>query len=89
IVVMVSGLRSPDGTIAFWFSMIPFTSPIVMITRLPCGVPAWELILSGAILIITFIVVTWLAGKIYRTGILLYGKKHSWGDMWKWIRYNN
>ncbi|MDD4385595.1 MAG: ABC transporter permease [Bacteroidales bacterium] len=89
IVVMVSGLRSPDGTIAFWFSMIPFTSPIVMITRLPYGVPAWELILSGAILIITFIVVTWLAGKIYRTGILLYGKKHSWGDMWKWIRYNN
>ncbi len=89
IVVMISGLKSPDGAIAFWFSMIPFTSPIIMITRLPYGVPAWELILSGAILIISFVLMTWLAAKIYRTGILLYGKKHSWGDMWKWIRYNN
>lgn len=89
IIVMISGLKSPDGAIAFWFSMIPFTSPIIMITRLPYGVPAWELILSGSILIISFVVMTWLAAKIYRTGILLYGKKHSWGDMWKWIRYNN
>ncbi|MDD3892788.1 MAG: ABC transporter permease [Bacteroidales bacterium] len=89
IVVMISGLKSPDGAIAFWFSMIPFTSPIIMITRLPYGVPAWELILSGAILIISFVLMTWLAAKIYRTGILLYGKKHSWGDMWKWIRYKN
>lgn len=89
IVVMISGLKTPDGTIAFWFSMIPFTSPIIMITRLPYGVPAWELILSGLILIISFVVMTWIAAKIYRTGILLYGKKHSWGDMWKWIRYKN
>lgn len=89
IVVMISGLKTPDGTIAFWFSMIPFTSPIIMITRLPYGVPAWELILSGSILIISFVVMTWIAAKIYRTGILLYGKKHSWGDMWKWIRYKN
>lgn len=89
IVVMVSGLKSPDGSISFWFSMIPFTSPIVMITRLPYGVPAWELILSGSLLIISFIVMTWLAAKIYRTGILLYGKKHSWAEMWKWIRYSN
>jgi ABC-2 type transport system permease protein len=89
IVVMVSGLRSPDGAISFWFSMIPFTSPIVMITRLPYGVPTWELILSGSLLIVTFIAMTWLAAKIYRTGILLYGKKHTWGEMWKWIRYSN
>lgn len=88
IIVMVSGLRSPDGNISFWFSMIPFTSPIVMITRLPYGVPTWELILSGSLLIITFIIMTWLAAKIYRTGILLYGKKHSWAEMWKWIRFN-
>ena len=89
IIVMVSGLRSPDGSISFWFSMIPFTSPIVMITRLPYGVPTWELILSGSLLIITFIAITWLAGKIYRTGILLYGKKHTWAEMWKWIRYSS
>jgi ABC-2 type transport system permease protein len=89
IIVMVSGLRSPDGAISFWFSMIPFTSPIIMITRLPYGVPTWELLLSGTILIITFIVITWLAAKIYRTGILLYGKKHTWAEMWKWIRYSN
>ena len=89
IVIMVSGLRSPDGALSFWFSMIPFTSPIVMITRLPYGVPTWELLLSGALLVTTFIIMTWLAGKIYRTGILLYGKKHTWAEMWKWMRYSN
>lgn len=89
IVVMVSGLKSPDGTISFWFSMIPFTSPIVMITRLPYGVPPWELALSAALLVATFIFMTWLAAKIYRTGILLYGKKHTWAEMWKWIRYSS
>jgi ABC-2 type transport system permease protein len=89
IVVMVSGLRSPDGTISFWFSMIPFTSPIVMITRLPYGVPPWELALSATLLVVTFVFMTWLAAKIYRTGILLYGKKHTWAEMWKWIKYSN
>lgn len=89
IMVMVSGLRSPDGPLVFWFSMIPFTSPIIMITRLPYGVPTWELLLSGALLIITFVLVTWFAAKIYRVGILLYGKKHSWKEMWKWMRYSN
>jgi ABC-2 type transport system permease protein len=89
IVVMVSGLRSPDGDISFWFSMIPFTSPIVMITRLPYGVPTWELILSGSLLVVTFIFMTWLAAKVYRTGILLYGKKHNWAEIWKWIKYGN
>ncbi len=89
IIVMISGLKSPDGSLTFWFSMIPFTSPIIMITRLPYGVPAWELILSGSILIVSFIVMTWLAAKVYRTGILLYGKKHNWAEMWKWIRYSN
>jgi ABC-2 type transport system permease protein len=89
IIVMVSGLRSPDGALTFWFSMVPFTSPIIMITRLPYGVPPWELALSGALLIVTFIAVTWLAAKIYRVGILLYGKKHTWKEMWKWMRYNS
>ena len=89
ILVMISGIKSPDGPLAFWFSMIPFTSPIIMLTRLPFGVPEWQLALSAFLLIVTFIVMTWLAGKIYRTGILLYGKKYTWGEIWKWIRYSN
>lgn len=89
IMVMISGLRSPDGALTFWFSMIPFTSPIIMITRLPYGVPTWELALSATLLVATFILFTWLAAKIYRVGILLYGKKHSWQEMWKWLRYSN
>lgn len=87
LLVMVSGLRSPDGALTFWFSIIPFTSPIIMITRLPYGVPAFDLALSATLLVVTFIAMTWLAAKIYRVGILLYGKKHTWGEMWKWIRY--
>ncbi|MFY9193015.1 MAG: ABC transporter permease [Tenuifilaceae bacterium] len=89
IVVMVSGLKSPDGSLTFWFSIIPFTSPIIMITRLPYGVPTWELALSAALLVISFVAITWLAAKIYRVGILLYGKKHTWKEMWKWIKYKN
>lgn len=89
ILVMISGIKSPDGPIAFWFSMIPFTSPIVMLARIPFGVPTWQLITSGVLLVITFVVVTWMAAKIYRTGILLYGKKYTWKEMWKWVRYKN
>ncbi len=79
-------IEHPDGALAFWFSMIPFTSPIVMMTRLVFGVPAWELGLSMALLVLGFLSTTWIAGKIYRSGILLYGKKASWGDLWRWIR---
>ena len=89
ILVMISGIKSPDGPIAFWFSMIPFTSPIVMLARIPFGVPTWQLITSGALLVITFVIVTWMAAKIYRTGILLYGKKYTWKEMWKWVRYKS
>ena len=89
IIVMISGIKSPDGPLAFWFSMIPFTSPIIMLTRIPFGVPVWQLATSASLLIITFIGVTWMAAKIYRTGILLYGKKYSWAEMWKWLRYKN
>ncbi len=88
LVVMISGIRSPDGDISFWFSIIPFTSPIIMTTRLPYGVPGWELALSASLLVVTFIFITWLAGRIYRTGILLYGRKNSWAQMWKWLRSN-
>jgi len=87
IIVMISGIKSPDGPLAFWFSMIPFTSPIIMLTRLPFGVPAWQLALSAILLVGTFILTTWLAAKIYRVGILMYGKKYTWKEMIKWITY--
>ncbi|MBI9065808.1 MAG: ABC transporter permease [Salinivirgaceae bacterium] len=89
MLVMVNIVQNPESPLAFWFSMIPFTSPIVMMARIPFGVPYTELIASAVILIATFILFTWLAGKIYRTGILMYGKKTSWKEMWKWIRYSN
>ncbi len=81
-------MQNPEGPLAFWFSIIPFTSPIVMMVRLPFGVPLWEIALSMGLLIITFIFMTWLAGKIYRTGILMYGKKITYKELWKWLRYS-
>ncbi|MHC1776379.1 MAG: ABC transporter permease [Lentimicrobium sp.] len=80
-------INNPEGPISFWFSMIPFTSPIIMMVRIPFGVPYWELALSMVILTITFVGAVWLSGRIYRTGILMYGKKVSWGEMWKWLFY--
>jgi ABC-2 type transport system permease protein len=79
--------ENPDGPLAFWCSMIPFTSPIVMMVRLPFDVPAWQIGLSLTILVLSFIGTTWMAGKIYRTGILMYGKKVTWGELLKWLRY--
>ena len=78
--------RAPDSSIVWWFSMIPFTSPIVMLARLPFGVPMWELILSIGLLILTFIAVAWASAKIYKVGILMYGKKSSFKDLWKWLK---
>ncbi|MDA3954176.1 MAG: ABC transporter permease [Bacteroidales bacterium] len=89
IFVMMNAVQSPDSPVAFWFSIIPFTSPIVMMVRIPFGVPYWELALSMSLLVITFIGTTWLAGKIYRTGILMYGKKVNYAELWKWIRYKS
>lgn len=89
IFVMINAMQAPHAPLAFWFSMIPFTSPIVMLVRIPFGVPGWELIVSAALLILTFIGTIWLAGKIYRTGILMYGKKVTYRELWKWIRYSN
>lgn len=80
--------QNPDGPLAFWCSIIPFTSPIVMMVRLPFDVPMWQIILSLTVLILSFIGTTWLAAKIYRTGILMYGKKPSWKEIWKWVRYS-
>jgi len=87
IYAAIYSAQNPDGPLAFWCSMIPFTSPIVMMVRLPYGVPAWEIMLSISILVLSFIGTTWMAGKIYRTGILMYGKKITWGELWKWLRY--
>ena len=80
-------MENPDGTLAFWMSMIPFTSPVIMMVRLPFGVANWELALSIGILIASFIGTTWLAGRIYRTGILMYGKKATYKEIWKWLKY--
>ena len=79
-------MENPDGPLAWWCSMIPFTSPITMMVRLPYDVPAWEIVLSLGILIVTAFVVLWLAARIYRTGILMYGKKFEWKELIKWIR---
>ena len=87
ILVMMNAMRDPHGPIAFWFSMIPFTSPIIMLARIPYGIPAWEIALSAALLYGTFIAMTWLAGKIYRVGIFMYGKKPSLKEVIKWARY--
>lgn len=82
-------VQNPSGPIAFWFSMIPFTSPVVMMIRIPFGIETWELIVSMALLIASFFGAVWLSGKIYRTGILMYGKKVTYKELWKWIRYKN
>lgn len=78
---------NPDGPLAFWCSMIPFTSPIVMMVRIPFGVPFWQLLLSYGLLVLTFILTTKLASKIYRTGILMYGKKVTYKELLKWLKY--
>lgn len=80
-------LRDPDGTLAFWTSIIPFTSPIIMMVRIPFGVPAWEIALSMFLLVLGFMGTTWLAARIYRVGILMYGKKVSYKELAKWIFY--
>tara|TARA_B110000238_G_scaffold187476_1_gene217622 strand:- start:164 stop:1429 length:1266 start_codon:yes stop_codon:yes gene_type:complete len=80
-------MENPDGPLAFWMSIIPFTSPVIMMVRLPFGVANWELAISMGILILSFILSTYLAGKIYRTGILMYGKKTSYKELWKWLSY--
>jgi ABC-2 type transport system permease protein len=82
-------IDNPHSGLAYWLSMIPFTSPIIMIARIPFGVPIHELILSITLLILGFLFTTWLAGKIYRVGILMYGKKISYKELWKWLKYKD
>lgn len=80
--------NAPDSSLAVWGSMIPFTSPIVMLARIPFGVPVWQIWLSIALLVITFALMGWMSAKIYRVGILTSGKKATWKDLWKWLRQN-
>lgn len=87
IFVMMSVMNDPHSQLAFWFSMIPFTSPIIMMVRLPYGVPGWELALSIGLLVVTFIAIVMLAGKIYRVGVFMYGKKPTFKELFKWMRY--
>ena len=82
----VACIENPDGPLAVWCSYIPFTSPIVMMVRLPYGVPTWELVTSIALLYATAFTFVWLAGRIYRRGILMYGKKVSFMDIFRWIK---
>jgi ABC-2 type transport system permease protein len=89
IVLMANVMNNPDGPLAFWFSMFPLTSPVVMMVRMPFEVPAWEIALSAFLLIITILGAIWMAGKIYRTGILMYGKKITYKELWKWLKYKN
>lgn len=92
-VMMTSAAANPTGPVAVWGSIIPFSSPIVMMVRIPYGVPGtvpiWQLALSMGMLVISFLVTVWFAGKIYRTGILMYGKKASWKEMIKWAFRKN
>ena len=80
-------VRDPDGPLAVWTSMIPFTSPVVMMVRIPFGVPGWQLAVSMGLLVLGFIGTTWLAARIYRVGILMYGKKTSFRELSKWVFY--
>ncbi len=87
LVVAQTVIQNPESPLAFWLSMIPLTSPVIMMVRIPFGVPTWEIVLSASLLILGFLGTTWLASKIYRTGILMYGKKSNYRELWKWIRY--
>ena len=87
IIASMSIINNPGSTLAFWVSIIPFTSPMAMMSRLPFGVPFWEIALSLVLLYISFIFLIWLCGKIYRVGIFMYGKKPSLAEMIRWARY--
>ena len=87
LMVAMGTMQNPESSLSFWCSIIPFTSPIVMVARLPFGVPYWQIAVSMVLMVITFMAFVWMAAKVYRTGILMYGKKTSGKEMWKWLRY--
>lgn len=89
IMLLFPVARNPEGPIAFWGSVIPFTSPIVMMVRIPYGLPVWELLLSMFLLIAATVGAIWIAAKIYKTGLLMYGKKVNIKELIKWLRYKH
>lgn len=89
LIMMFIAMSEPEGAIAFWGSMIPLTSPIVIISRIPYGVPIWEIVISLILLYATFIAMVYVAGRIYRVGILTYGKRINFGILYRWIRNKN
>ena len=80
-------MNDPNSPVVVWFSMIPFTAPIVMMARIPSGIPAWEIATSLVLLYLTFIVMVWLAGKVYRVGIFMHGKKPTLKELYRWLKY--
>ena len=92
IVLSTAVSENPDSPLAFWCSIIPFTSPIAMLIRIPFGpgvVQNWEILLSCTLMLLFCMLSVWVAAKIYRTGILMYGKKVSYKELWKWLRYKD
>lgn len=87
MVLLFGVMNEPNGSIAVWFSIIPFTSPIIMMARIPYGVPVWEMVLSVVLLYGSFVFMVWVAGRIYRVGIFMYGKKPSFRELVRWISY--
>ena len=87
IISAVYIVNDPDSSLAVWLSMIPFTSPVVMMVRIPFGIPIWQVVVSVVLLAGTFIGMTWVAAKVYRTGILMYGKKPTYKEIFKWLKY--
>jgi ABC-2 type transport system permease protein len=88
LMVAMGTMQNPESSLSFWCSLIPLTAPIVMMARIPFGVPYWQIAVSMVIMLVTFGAFVWMAAKVYRTGILMYGKKTSWKEMWKWLRYS-
>jgi len=89
IIILSAVIKEPNGSLAFWTSMIPFTSPVVMMMRMPFGVPTWELVFSMVLLVGGFIFTTWLAGRIYRIGILVRGTKVNYRTIVRWLIAKN
>ena len=87
LLMMIAVIKDPNSPLAFWFSLIPFTSPVVMMARIPYGIPTWEVVLSLVLLYASFVAMVWLAGKIYRVGIFMYGKKPTFRELLKWMKY--
>ena len=88
LLMMMAVINDPTSKLAFWFSVIPLTSPIVMMARIPYDIPTWEIVLSLVVLYASFVALVWFAAKIYRVGIFMYGKKPTLKELWKWMRYN-